>query len=113
MKFAAAIPIPEGKTDKVRELSKTLLGPRAEEYNDIQKRAGVSEERYWIQSSPDGDMMVFVSDGDQTRFGEILANPQTEFDRWLRDQFESILEIDAVAAFTAPPPEFLGEYRAT
>ncbi len=58
-------------------------------------------------------MMIFVSDGEPKQFVDILVDPQTDFDRWLRDQFESIFQIDAVEAFSAPPSEFLGEYRAT
>jgi hypothetical protein len=112
MRFATAIPIPPGKTDRLREFSRTCLETRREEYNDLQKRAGISLEEYWIQPSPGGDLMIVVSDNDSRRFGEILANPETDFDRWFRDQVRTILDFDPADFITATTSEYVGEYRA-
>ncbi len=39
-----------------------------------------------------------------------MANPQTAFDRWFRDQIRAVFGFDPAAA--QPPNEPLGEWRA-
>ena len=90
MAHAASLPIPAGKTEAVRYLLSESLGPRRAEYEDLQRRSGITEETYWLQSSPEGDVLIVVSNRDQSGFMEIMANPQTPFDHWFRDQMEEI-----------------------
>lgn len=113
MQHAFALPIPAGNADKARQFTKTILGPRRDEYNNLQKRAGVTSEQYWLQSSPEGDLVIVVSDGDPRQFGEIMADPQTDFDRWIRDQMQSILQVDPADFSETPPAESMGEFRAS
>jgi hypothetical protein len=96
MAYAFAAPIPPGKTDAVRAFVAETLGPRKAELDDLQRRSGVTEESYWLQVDPDGnDIMIVVSSSDQADFWTIMANPQTDFDRWYRQQIETIWEFDA------------------
>ena len=95
MAYAFAIPIPPGKTDAVRRFSEESLGARKREFDDMQRRSGVTEESYWLQHDPElRDLLIVVSSSDQTDFLEIMANPQTPFDRWYRDQIQDILGFD-------------------
>ncbi len=111
MPYAFAVPIPPGKTEAVRRLTEESLGARRGEYDDLQRRSGVSEESYWLQRDPErGDLLIVVSDSDQTGFLEIMANPQTPFDRWYRDQVEAILSID-MSVPTSAPNELLGRWE--
>ena len=110
MAYAFAVPIPPGKTDQVRRLTQESLGARKREYDDLQRRSGITEESYWLQRDPEfGDLLIVVSDSDQTAFLQIMANPQTEFDRWYRDQIQEIFGFDP-----AQPPgernELLGRW---
>jgi hypothetical protein len=50
----------------------------------------VSEEHYWLQHGAAGDFLVVASDSDQTKYMQILANPETDFNRWMRQQIEQI-----------------------
>jgi hypothetical protein len=96
MSYAFAAPIPQGKTEAVRRFIADSLGPRKAEYDDLQRRSGVTEESYWLQEDPNNnDILIIVSTSDQTDFWAIMANPQTDFDRWYREQIESIWEFDA------------------
>jgi hypothetical protein len=96
MSYVFAAPVPVGKTDAVRRFTAETLGPRKAEYEDLQRRSGITEESYWLQTDPDGnDIMIVVSSGNQDAFWAIMANPQTDFDRWYREQIESIWEFDA------------------
>ena len=95
MAYVFAVPIPPGKTDAVRQLTQESLGARRSEYDDMQRRSGVTEESYWLQRDPEGgDLLIVVSDSDQSDFLAIMANPQTPFDRWYRDQIQAIFGFD-------------------
>ena len=95
MAYAFAVPIPPGKSEAVRRLTEESLGARKSEYDDMQRRSGVTEESYWLQHDPEvGDLLIVVSTSDQTDFLAIMTNPQTPFDRWYRDQIREILGFD-------------------
>ncbi len=109
--YAFAVPIPPGKTDAVRQLTATCLGPRKSDYDDLQRRGGVADESYWVQSDPaQGDLLIVVSDSDQTTFAQIMATPQTDFDRWYRDQIQEIFGVDLSAPW-GPRNELLGTWQ--
>ena len=111
MPYAFAAPIPPGKTDAVRAFVAETLGPRKAELDDLQRRSGITEESYWLQQDPEGDIMVVVTDNNQAGFWAIMANPQTDFDRWYREQIENIWEFDASAP-RPPDNEFLGTWSS-
>src|SRR5215218_7313502 len=111
MAYAFAVPIPAGKTDAMRRLFAESLGPRKREYDDLQRRAGITEESYWLQHDPEGDVLVVVSNSDQTDFMAIMANPQTDFDRWFRDQLREIFGSDP-AEPAGERNELLGSWSA-
>ena len=54
MTYAFAMPILSGKTPAARGFIQEVLGPRKREYDDLQRRQGVTQERYYLQSSPRG-----------------------------------------------------------
>jgi hypothetical protein len=109
MPYALSAPIPAGKTDAVRRLFAESLGPRKADYEDLQRRSGITDESYWLQSDPDGDTLIVVSNRDQNAFMEIMADPKTEFDRWFRDEMQKIFDFDLNAPPT-PPNEMIGSW---
>lgn len=112
MAYAFAMPIPAGKTDALRRFIEECLGPRKAEFDDLQRRGGVTEESYWLQhDSEQGDTIVVVSSSDQSDFTTILANPQTDFDRWYRDQVIDIFGADPGEDW-GPRNELLGTWKA-
>ena len=108
MIYAFADLIPPGKTDAVRRFYADLSGPRLADYADLGRRCGATDEWYWLQSGPYGDLAIVASNSDQAAFDAILANPQTDFERWLREQVEEIFGFDP-AARQGVRNEFLGE----
>ena len=95
MVYAFAIHIPAGKTEAVRRFTDECLGARKSEFDDMQRRSGITEESYWLQQDAAGsDLVIVVSTSDQTDFLEIMANPQTDFDHWYRDQIRDIFGFD-------------------
>ena len=110
MRYAFTAPVRPGQTEALRRFYDELKGPRRAEYDDLQRRTGVNEEAYWLQSSPQGDRFIMTSNSDQREFVELMQNPQTDFERWFRDQIQSIFELNLDP--DAPPPELLMEWRA-
>ena len=70
-----------------------------------------TDEAYWLQPGPEGDLLIVISNRDQDAFMEIMANPQTDFDRWFRDQLQEVFGSDENAP-PSPPNELLGRYPA-
>src|SRR5215207_4272970 len=92
MAYAFALPIPSGKAEAVRRFTEECLGPRRAEFDDMMRRSGLTEESYWLQRDPNrGDQLLVFGREDLAAFMAIMASPQTEFDRWYRDQFTAIL----------------------
>jgi hypothetical protein len=111
MSYPFAASIPPGKTAAVRAFIAETLGPRKAELDDLQRRSGTTEESYWLQEDPEGtDILIVVSDSASADFWTIIANPQTDFDRWYRDQIETIWEIDASEP-RPPDNELLGTWK--
>jgi hypothetical protein len=92
--YAFADSIPPGKTDDVRRFYAELCGARKADYDEIARRSGVTAEWYWLQTGSEGDLVVVVSSSDQQAFDTIMANPETDFDHWLREQIEEIFGFD-------------------
>jgi hypothetical protein len=113
MRYAFAIPIQPGQTEACRAMYTELAGPRRAEFEDMQRRTGVTEEAYWLQTTPQGDSVIMTSNSDQRDFLALMADPQTDFDRWFRDRISTIFGFDpAAVAQMGPPPELLMDWRA-
>jgi hypothetical protein len=95
MAYAFAVPIPPGKTAEVRALMAEVLGPRKAYYEDMGRRAEATEEYYWLQSDPSGDLLVVSSNSDQQKFLALLSNPENDFDRWLAERVRAVFGGDA------------------
>lgn len=111
MIYAFADAVPPGKTDDARRFFAELLSARRSEYEEIARRCGATEEWYWLQSGPHADLIVVASNSGQEAFDAIMANPQTDFDRWLRGRIEDVFGFDA-ATRQGVRNEFLGSLRA-
>lgn len=113
MAYALALQIPTGKTAEVRRLTDECLGPRRAEFDDMMRRSHLTEEAYWLQrDSRGGDMLVIYGEDDLGDFTAIMASPETEFDRWYRDQVMAVFGIDP-ADGSSPPNEFLGGWKSS
>jgi hypothetical protein len=108
--YAFAVPIPPGKTDDVRRFMAEPQGTRKAEYEDLARRSEVSEKHSWLQHDAAGDVPIAASDSDQTTSMQILANPETEFDRGMREQIGQIFGFDTGAP-AGPTNESLGIVR--
>src|SRR3954447_14536029 len=111
MAYVGALRILPGKTEAVRRLTEEVLGPRKADYDDMMRRSGYTEEAYWLQHDPEqGDLLIAVSSQDHAEFTEMMANPQTAFDRGYREQMQEIFGPDVMDP-SGPSSELLGTWR--
>jgi hypothetical protein len=110
--IAFAAPFLPGKTDADREaLESCWHGDRRADHEASRKRADITRESVWIQSTPDGDVAVVLIEADdiQAAMGA-LATSAEPFDAWFRDHIKDVHGMDI--AEESPPPEQVLDYRA-
>jgi hypothetical protein len=110
--IAFAAPLLPGKTDADREaLAACATGDRRAEHEASRKRAGITREAVWIQSTPNGDVAVVMLEAPdiQAAMGA-MATSEEPFDQWFREHVKDVHGIDLTE--DAPPPEQVLDYRA-
>ncbi|HCU94324.1 MAG TPA: hypothetical protein DHU96_17050 [Actinobacteria bacterium] len=105
-------PLLPGMTDADRDaMTSCWKGERKAAYEDARRRAGITREAAWIQSTPMGDLAVVYMEADD--LGAALATiggSSEPFDRWFRDHVRQVHGIRLEEGF--PPPELILDFRA-
>ena len=108
---AFAVPILPGKLEAWKQFNYEINGPRRKEFEDQQKRVGISRQRVWLQQTPGGDMALVVQEGEEPqRAMEALAAPTDAFDVWFREQIKDIHGLDLSQPLPGPPTELFIDY---
>ena len=103
--IAMAVPILPGKTDQWRRMTDELNGPRRHEYEESRRRLGIHERTY-LQSTPQGDLVVVTIEGDDPRTSmQQLADGTDDFTRWFLQQVKEIHGIDLAQVVQGPSPQ--------
>ena len=110
--MAFAAPLLPGKADADRDaLASTQSGERKADYESSRRRAGITREAVWLQSTPDGDVAVVLIEADDIAAAlGTLAGSQEPFDVWFREHIQEVHGMDLSEGF--PPPEQLLDFRA-
>ena len=94
-------PIVEGKVEVWKEWCRELMGPRAEEMNDFNRRYGLTRHASWLAETPSGQVVVALHQGPGADdLMPKLAASDNEFDRRFASK---ILEVHGVD-ISQPPP---------
>src|SRR5258708_533898 len=103
--IAFAIPLLPGKTDADRAaMASCCHGECKAAFEDARRRAGITREAVFIQSTPKGDVAVVYLEGDDMANAmKTVATSDEPFDRWFRDQVREVHGISLEDGF--PPPE--------
>jgi hypothetical protein len=95
MAYAFAIPIKPGKSEASRQFGYELMGgSRTQEFDDLQRRLGAIRDYYFLQPSPEGDLLIVFGEGEWTPLSQVLDPEQNPFDRWFIEQFQEIYGVD-------------------
>jgi hypothetical protein len=101
-KVGFAIPILPGKEDLATKHSIEEIQRRLPEYEESRHRAGVTMERVYLQSNPDGSKLfvIYVEAAEGADPIGTFASSGSDFDRWFLDVNQEITGID----FRQPAP---------
>ena len=105
-----AIPVLPGKTDVDRDaMGSCWRGERRATYDDAGRRAGVTKETVWIQTTPMGDLAVIYLEADdlETAFGTIGGSGEP-FDQGFRDHVQDVHGISLADGM--PIPELILDF---
>ena len=90
-------------------MAQECLGPRKADFRDFHTRVGLDAERWYLQSTPQGDQVVLYLEGDPLGAIGKLAASDAPFDVWFRDSAKAVHGIDFAQPLPGPPPEMIFE----
>jgi hypothetical protein len=94
-------PIKEGKVEAWKSWSKELIEEKKSEFNDFNKRHGLTRHEAWLAETPAGIMAVVVHEGPGAEtFMPNVAQSENNFDIWFKKNVEDLNGMD----MGAPPP---------
>ena len=100
--LAVAIKILPGKTQDVKNMFNTLKNEKWAEYLESQKRQGIIMEKDFLQTSPEGDLLISYWEAEDLLKGmTVMMASKDPFDVWLKQQYENFSGIK----MDQPPPE--------
>ncbi len=105
-------PVLPGMTDTDRaSMGACWKGERRADYEESCRRAGITRETTWLQSTPMGDMAVVVIEADDIRAAMgALATSDEPFDAWFRDHVLQVHGVSLADGF--PPPDVILDHQA-
>src|SRR5579859_852865 len=103
--LALALPCLPGGAAKARQVADACHGPRRAEFEEFHRRVGLTGERWYLQQTPQGELLVLVLEGDpEGAIGKLGASDHP-FDRWFKEQVREIHGVDFNQTLPGPPPE--------
>jgi dTDP-4-dehydrorhamnose 3,5-epimerase len=89
------MPILPGKTDDARAFLRELEGPRKGEFDQSERRIGISKELWYLASLPSGDQLVGYMEANN--FGQAVEQfsaSQDPFDLWFKKRMADVTGMD-------------------
>jgi len=103
--MAFVAPILPGKLDRWKQFASELDGPRRKEYEESRRREHL-RERAFLQSTPQGDMVIVTLEGDDPAESfRRLVTHDDPFTRWFAQQVKEIHGLDLAQVINQPLPE--------
>lgn len=112
--FGLVFPVLPGKESLIRDVAGQLKQRRAE-YEESRQRGGVSVERAYLQTNPDGNTLVVAYLEADRSFAEVmkvLLSSDSALDRYFIDMNAEATGIDFRAGPLGPDPELVGQWIA-
>ena len=100
---AMAMPIAAKNVDAWKAWAGELTGARKTEFEDMNKRFGLTEHRAYLQPTPDGNFLAVIvqeGPGSETFAAKLVASDHP-FDRWF---VQTIAGVHGIDPNTQAPP---------
>jgi hypothetical protein len=90
--LAFVFPLTPGKVEERRCWGEEMLGPRRWEYQAFCHRLGLTEQRIYLQQTPQGEVAIVYLEGDDLpRAFQELRTSQDPFVAWFRQRAKDLL----------------------
>lgn len=110
--FSGMFPVLPGKEDAARAWLNEVSGPRAAEFDAMQRESEITRETVTLQETPVGSFLLVWFEGNVEKAFGVVATGQDEFTAWHRAQLSDVTGLDLSAPEEGPPPELLVDWRA-
>jgi hypothetical protein len=101
--YAFTNPIKPGKADAWKKCVAEMTGPRKDALAASRKKAGLTTEKVWLQSTPMGDMaVVYWEAADAGKVFQHFLTSTDPFDVWFREKV--LVEVHGMDPSGPPPP---------
>lgn len=95
------VPIKGDKVEAWKDWSKKLVGEKKSEFDDMNKRHGLTGHNVWFAETPSGPMAVVLHEGPGAdTYMPNIAKSDNAFDVWIKESIEDFHGMD----LGAPPP---------
>jgi hypothetical protein len=108
------LPLLQDKTEEARAFQRELDTERKAEYDQSERKIGITKEYWFIASVPSGDQLVaYMESADFNRAIGMFSQSQEPFDLWFKQRLAEVTEVDLG---DLPPdmelPQLVSSYEA-
>jgi len=105
-----ALPVIPGQSERARTFFAELENERKSEYAASEQRIGVTREHWYLQQTPNGDLLVaYIESPDAANALGLFSQSQDTFDLWFKQGLAAVTDVD----LNNPPPWPLSELLPT
>lgn len=95
------VPIKKDKLEAWKNWNKKFIEEKKSEFEDLNKRHGLTRHDVWLAETPAGPMAVVLHEGPGAEtFMQNVAKSENSFDIWMKESIEDFHGMD----MGAPPP---------
>jgi hypothetical protein len=97
-----------GTQERWRRLSQEVAGSRRAQFEASCRQAGITQVQVWLVQLPRGELLlVTVNTREPHQTLKALATSESPFERWLREQLQSLLGWNVQEMLTVPKEDLL------
>jgi len=107
---ATALHILPGKTRELLDFACDIREGRRAEHEGSARRLGISAERYWVETTNEGDVLImYLEGGDLEKTNRLFGVSDDPYDLWFQTRMRGITGIDLGKPEAAGPSELVFE----
>ena len=107
------IPITPGKSEDARNFMRELEDERKADYDQSERRIGITKEVWYLASAPGGDQFVaYMETPDFGKALSLFSASRDEFDMWFKRRLADSTGLDLNNPPSMQLPELLSSYSA-
>lgn len=107
------IPVMPGKSDDARDFMRELEQERKADYDQSERRIGITKEVWYLARTPGGDQLVgYMETSDFGKALSLFSASRDEFDMWFKRRLSDSTGLDLNNPPPMQLPELLSSYSA-